>query len=316
MRRAELYQAVSRILKDLIEAGVDTFLNEQRHNLLAEHKNNSSKSIFDTFQKYSVATHNYSDLENDICNMLGINELQSPKFWQASIEETESSILLISSNVNFAIQKLPMLLSLLKQGHIQEVKSQESDIPEALKGMSILTVLIVEEGEQFSTPKRLTSALNAIIELYSVVATIENQHENELIVLACDSGSDKSFDFAAPAKLMEQVKEIIISIWDRKVFHRHANTQQDLNLISNSLPIFEKIHNLKEQGVLSPEESEILKQKIISGVTHFEDSGSIIPEFEAESRHSPRQLMKPKQKLLASYAEKPQPKKKNKKKKK
>ncbi|MEW8383370.1 MAG: hypothetical protein AB2704_16075, partial [Candidatus Thiodiazotropha taylori] len=174
------------------------------------------------------------------------------------------------------------------------------EIPEELKGKSLISVLVVEDKGQFSSPKRLTYALDAISNLYSVFAIIEGEGANDLIVLACDSGSDKSFDFLGLAKLTEQVKETIIAIWDRRVFYRQRHVSESLSLISESLPIIEKISELKESGKLEPEQAELLKRQAIAGATQFIEAGAIIPELEGVSSHSPKQLLKPEPKLLVS----------------
>ena len=129
---------------------------------------------------------------------------------------------------------------------------------------------------------------------------LKKESEGDLIVLACDSGSDKSFDFLGLAKVMKEVKEIIIAIWDRRVFHRQRHVSESLSLIAESLPILEKIEQLRENGSIEKEQAELLKRKTISGATQFIEAGAIIPEFESASTHSPEQLMKPEPKLLVS----------------
>lgn len=146
----------------------------------------------------------------------------------------------------------------------------------------------------------MVHVLDAISNLYSVFATIESESVSDLIVLACDSGSDKSFDFLGMAKLMEQIKETIIEIWDRRVFYRQKHASECLALIAESLPIIEKIEELKNSESLGPEQAEILKRKVIDGATKFIQAGATIQEMEGESIHAPRQLMKPEPKLLVS----------------
>ena len=161
-------------------------------------------------------------------------------------------------------------------------------------------VLIIEDANQYSSPQRLVHVFEGISNLYSVFASINKEREVDLIVLACDSGSDKSFDFLGLAKLMEQVKETIIAIWDRRVFHRQKHASECLSLIAESLPVIQQIEEMKGNGSLGPEEAELLKRKTIDGATKFIEAGAIIQEMEGESLHSPRQLMRPEPKLLVS----------------
>lgn len=303
MRREVLYHAISRINEDLKACGIaelfDGFFNEIRSNAGKERER--YKLPLGIFQKYMIATHDYDENQKEICRLIGIGNLLDVSYWEdlaqpSNVGELHETL----QNVHFALKQLPKIMQLVKQDYVGEIKGQEGEIPEELKGKSLLTVLIVEDKGQYSSPLRLTSALEAIYKLYSVVATLEKQNESDLIVLACDSGSDKSFDFLGLAKLMEQVKEILVAIWDRRVFYRQRHVSESMTLIAESLPILEKIEELRVNGSIEPEQAELLKRKTISGATQFIEAGATIPEFEAESTHNPKQLMKPEPKLLVS----------------
>jgi len=308
MRREVLEKSISKITGDLIECQILDFLAvifDQFRSKGKEDKNNSHSVPLSIFQKYMIATQNYSEDDIKICKIFDIDSLLDVNYWERVSEGGPQELREMISNINFIIKQLPKVLSLIQQHYISDIKEQTQDLPEELKGKSLLTVVIVEEENHFSSPLRLTSALGAISELYSVVATIEKESESDLIVIACDSGSDKSFDFLGLSKLIEEVKEIIFSIWDRVVFHRQRQTSNGLALISDSLPILEKIAQLEKDGAIEKEQAAILKKKIISGTTKFIEAGIVIPELESVSSHSPRQLMKPEPKLLVSPSSKP-----------
>ena len=188
---------------------------------------------------------------------------------------------------------------MIEQDYVEAFKNPSEKLPQPFAGKSLLTVLLIEDEGQFSSPLRLVYVLKAISSLYSVVATLEGQGESDLTVLACDSGSDKSFDFIGLAKLMEEVRIIILSIWDRRVFQRHLHVSQCINLIAESLPVIQKIHDLKESGALGPEQAELLKRKAIEGATEYLESGALISEMDGHAIQSPRLLMRPEPKLLS-----------------
>jgi len=302
MRREVLYSVTSKIINDIKECELLDFLNTLFDNFRQSGKEKSELKLpLIIFQKYMIATHDYDNDHKEVCEIIGIGDLLDASYWE-NIYEIESleSLHGTLQTLKFALNQLPKILQLVKQDYVDEIKTHEGNIPEELKGKSLLTVLIVEDEGQFSSPLRLTSALGAITDLYSVVATIENENESDLIVLACDSGSDKSFDFLGLAKVMEEVKEIIIAIWDRRVFHRQRHVSESISLIAESLPILEKIDQLLESGAIAREQAELLKRKTISGATQFIEAGATIPEFEAASSHNPKELMKPEPKLLVS----------------
>src|SRR5438874_445310 len=131
---------------------------------------------------------------------------------------------------------------------------------------------------------------------------MESVAENTLIVLACDSGSDKSFDLLGAAKVIAGVKELILSLWDRIVFYREAQIAQRLELVTASLPILEKLSHLQNSNAIAPEQAELLRRKVLDGVGQLIASGATIPEMGGRSHVDPRQLMAPEPKLLTSGA--------------
>jgi hypothetical protein len=71
-------------------------------------------------------------------------------------------------------------------------------------------------------------------------------------------------------------------------------------LIAESLPVIEKIEDLKRKQAIGPEQAELLKRKTLEGATMFLESGIYIEEMALESNHSPRQLMRAEPRLLAA----------------
>lgn len=309
MRRDVLFDAISKIIFDLEDCDILYVLRQVIETTHGLGNNREHQSIFpiEAFRQYSIATNSYSDTEREITKLLEIEGLLDTTFWKSIAEFTTGgeknpadSIYEMMNNVRFTLEQLPKVLALIQQDYILDVKEQDKELPEILKGKALLTVLLIEEQSQFSSPKRLVHLLDAITDLYSVFAKLESESESEIIVLACDSGSDKSFDFLGITKIIEQVRELILQIWDRCVFHRQNQASRNLSLIAESLPILKKIDDLKSDKSIGPEEAELLRRKVVNGATLFIESGAIIEEMENASIHRPRQLMKPEPKLLAS----------------
>lgn len=304
MKREVLFKTITIIIDDLNRCQVPDFFRHFIESFRSSNGKENDESINDmlkVFKNYSIATHSYSKEALFICETLKISELFNINFWTNATSDGEPSVIYeMYNNIKFTINSLPKILHLIEQDFIEAIKNNEADIPEQLKGKSLLTVTVVEENNTFSSPIRLSNALESINNLYAVCATLENENENDLIVLACDSGSDKSFDFLGITKLTEQVKEIILSIWDRIVFHKYNSAGQNLELIAKSLPIIENIEELKKNNTLEPEQAELLKRQVINGATQFIKAGITIPELNEASIHNPRQLLKPEQTLIAS----------------
>lgn len=301
MRRNEIVSAAERLLADLQATGVDEMFEAAADRLRQTQKSSEQEVLsFAVFQKLAVASSKYGDAEWSIAKILKLDALFSADTWQRLASAPELGPMFeIRRNIHFAKNDLPKILELLQQTHVREAKLG-GHLPKELQGRTAITFVLPEDEREYSTPRRLVSALEAITDLYSVFCSLENAPESDLIVLACDSGSDKSFDFLGLAKVMEEVKKLVLAIWDRRVFYRHMHASQCISLIADSLPVIERIEDLKRRGAMEPEQAELLKRKTLHGATQFLESGIFIDEMSRESSHSPRALMRPEPKLLAA----------------
>ncbi|MHC4331729.1 MAG: hypothetical protein ACYSWW_26805, partial [Planctomycetota bacterium] len=113
-------------------------------------------------------------------------ELRAGLFWQNV------------SSIRFAQDHLPKVVSLLarQSDRISQPKKKGAEAKE--NGLSQLSVTVIEEV-QHSSPERLVLALQSINGLYRACAQLMGESEGDLCVVACDSGSDKSFDFLGVA---------------------------------------------------------------------------------------------------------------------
>lgn len=305
MRRETLIRALSRILKDISDSGMPQMIEQAiEDGRPASNKSEGVWFSFSVFQNYSIATSDYLDVENEILEIINLSNLKDPKFWESLIREPDrGEIFSIRSNLKFALIQLPRIINLIKPDHFDAVRSSpdaRASLPEELRGKDLITVTLPEDNGQYSNPERLLYAIDSISKLYSAFSDISGSDGNDLIVLSCDSGSDKSFDFLGLSKVMESVKELVLGLWDRKVMYRHTQMSASITLITQSLPVISQVDELIRLESISPEQGELIKRKILDGATKFLECGAITKEMEQNSNHSPRVLMRPEQKLLAA----------------
>lgn len=301
MRRRVFLKALNNVVKNLLSSKISDMLRNMfdgRHE-----RGDKIKSAFEykVFLDYALTASHFGDEENAILSIMGLDMLAEPNWWQELETMDPPQIYPYYDRVNFAIRNLPLLANLLKQDYIEEGVDEHSApaLSKELRGKVLLNVTLVENHGQFSSPSRLIFVLEAINDFYDAFAILEELPNTDLAVLALDSGSDKSFDFLGLAKLMDSTKDLILGIWDRRLFNRHLQISACVDTIAQSLPVIEKIHELKMSGTLAPEQAELLKRKIINGTTKFLEAGAVIPEMGDQLGLSPRSLMRPEQKMLA-----------------
>ena len=298
MRRTELISAVEEVNQTLNQTKLEELLRSYIRNRGKEGGDVSSK-LLESLKQYSIIAHSYSQAAREIAEILELSNLENIGIWTVIATSNPHPIINELYNaVRFAKEYLPKIVSLIRQEPLDLI-NQESKF----KDKSVLSVIVIEEQGRFSKPARLAEVLEGVSEIYEACAILLDHSPNELSVIACDSGSDKSFDFLGAAKVIECVKEIFLSLWDRIVFFRERKLSQRIDLVADALPIIEKIGNLEQENKLGREQAEILRRKILGGVGKFIESGAIIREIEDRTYFNPRSLMAPEPKLLVSAPE-------------
>ena len=270
---------------------------------LLPHQEHKPEDLLHSFQLYTLAADHFNMAGKEVAKRLGLEVLLSSEFWGRALFRTtegltDPSVIEIYHGVVFIQNGLPHLLSVLEQ-ESDALKARDGD---QKKSSPILTVLLPEEGSH-SNPQRIADLMLAVSSIYRGLAVMERQSGTTLSVISCDSGTDKSFDFLGSANLVEGLKGILLTLWDRVVFYREFQMGQRLELVAQSLPVLEQVKTMQENGSLEREQAELVRRRIIDGCTKFLNCGAVIPEMEDRSHFSPRILMAPEPKLLTAAAE-------------
>ena len=293
MRRMEMVQAIHNLLEayfiaigpvsNLIQRGTDS--------------RTRPGGTIDAMRAFFSVASRFGDTERELSRIFDLSLLENSEFWELVLGgEADAPTVGIYNNLRFATEHLPQFIAMLEQ---RSSTLGDTTFP----GMGLLSVLVVEEGDGFSRPRRISELLEGVSDLYEACAVVNNASPDDLVVLSCDSGSDKSFDFMGAASIIESVKEVLLNLWDKVVFFREIQTSNRLELIAKALPIIDQIGNLEVEKKLSPEQAELLRRKVADGAGKFLRAGATIPEMAAVSSHDPRQLMAPEMKQLAAPAE-------------
>ena len=242
--------------------------------------------------------------ERDAMKALELHTLLSVKVWSRLIEvmRPEPELVNLYQRIRMTLDFLPLLEKLFSSTDLSEILSTKEAPNSPWNNFSLLSVTAIETSSRLSTPQRLANVLESIDMLYRAVAELDGLPETDLVVAACDSGSDKSFDLLGLAKVVSGVKELLIEAWDRLVFYRERKFDDHLTLICKSLPIIARIADLESEGKMTPQAAELLRRRVCDGLSKFIESGSMIPELQQHSINSPRKLLAPQQKFLAGPA--------------
>ncbi|MEO0422615.1 MAG: hypothetical protein AAF184_09790 [Pseudomonadota bacterium] len=286
MLREQLIDGIREVVDALNEAQIEMVLRGRpdRQNVARFVSANS---------RWSVRSANFDSVARQVLAVFDLEKLDSPEFW-GTLMRAESgkgdadAARSVYTSVYHLRRFAPPIVSLLDRSNVEQVRGSSE---------GLLTLYVIEDTGS-STPTRLIYALQSVESLYSAIAQLEGETDHALSVVACDSGSDKSFDLLGAAKIIQLVKEVFIELWDRIVFHRERKAEKQLEILSGTLPLYERIAEQREAGSIEPEMAEILRRQVASAVEQFFEAGVTIPEINDRATVDPRRLMSPEPKLL------------------
>lgn len=301
MRRVEIIDSVVRVQNALNKSGLTATTIRSLGDRAGKE---TGKYLLQALRDYNLQAKDFRTVEKKITEILQLEVLEDTDFWinVATGSEEPPVIHTLYSRLRFVEEYLSKFLKLLETDAIQAARETSDKPPTDREGSSVLSVIVIENPKQLSRPTRLINIRESITLLYEANAILLNVPSEGLSVIGCDSGSDKAFDFFGLANVMKNVKEVILSLWDRVVFFREQQMEARIDLIRKSLPVVEKISDLERQKKIEPEQAELLRRKLFDGCTKFIESGAIIPEIQDRAFHNPRVLMSPQPKLLTTRA--------------
>ena len=297
MRRTEFIAGIEQVQEALTESQLkalfDALLGQE-----GEPDSSQSKTaqVLTSLKEYTFRAQHFNEAARELTKLLGLEELEQPDVWTKLITGVDDEYLRRQQHrIDVVLNYLPQIATLLRQK--TERTLEEAGFSHDAE--SLLTVVVIEEGGNLSSPQRLAELFEGIERLYEVCAVVAGVKADKLSVLSCESGQDKAFDLVGSPEVITPLKQLIMSIWDRVVFYRELDLTKRIERVSDSLYILEKIDEMEEDGRLGPEQAEILRRGVHNGVTKFMEAGAIIPEIQKQARYDPRQLMSPEPKLLA-----------------
>jgi hypothetical protein len=297
LRREDIVNATTNVLRALNESGVSRqFEGAARRESKPERAGGAA--ALEVFRNWNAEFLRFGPAEQKILEIFELRVLEDAVFWAEVLTNGFDSPVphRLLFNLNTFRRFAPKVLDMLESDALREKKRMTK---ESLDADQILTVILIEHRGQASKPERLVEVIESVIDLYSVFVAKGALSPDTLSVIGCDSGSDKSFDFLGLSDAIKGIKELILELWDRVVFHRQTQTEQNLNVALRSLTIVEEITRLQNQGSLDPEDAERLRHKAVSAASQLLNCGVLIPEIERHTRFNPRVLMTPQPRLIA-----------------
>jgi hypothetical protein len=297
MRKDELIRAGEQLAAALRDSGVERALTDVARlgsrpqplpdDLLAR--------LLGALRQYGIHASRFTRATREAAAAVGLETLDQADAWSRVIasQRRQQEAVTLLERVRFATHHARALLGLLDRTPRDRVGRAGGAAETA-----VLSVHVIEAPNRFSTPARLAMLLQSVETLYQACATLEGAGAGGLSVVACDSGVDKTFDFLGDARAVTRMRDVLLSLWDRVVFHRALPPVERYKVASATLPVLDEIRERAATGGLPPEEAELLRRRVIESTGRFLVAGATLPDLREHAYANPRALMAPAPKLI------------------
>jgi hypothetical protein len=307
MRRETLKRALSNVFS-AIEASqapnVFRYLSGPRR----EEKERSFPPEFyrDALEGYSKFMNAFGAFGPEERKILGIFELETlavPDVWLTPIR-VEGSKPTLYGRLRYVVETFPRFSMLLERGSDEE----EIALRPAQKGSSTvfptkrLTFFIRELETPTLTLRDFASIIGDIETIFQAVLKVSGEKGSDLVVVALDSGSEKSIDVVGIASAVDKLSGFMLEVWDRIRFARANKVRASIKTASEGLTLLNELRVSQEKGAVTPEEAEKLKRVLLKSVDDLFVKGVYTDEMQQSVPLQPRELQFQRTKLIAHYS--------------
>ena len=161
----------------------------------------------------------------------------------------------------------------------------------------IWTIEIRSEKE--ITADSLSKVFRNANELYNGIARLMGISEvDQLQAIYVASGSSKRFDLRGLAETIEKVKDLIIELWNQIRYRRIRDSHMNNKALLESLTVLEEIDAQRATNILSDNEADTLRTRILQAAMGLMDEGALIREIPAVETVTNQELLEERQQRL------------------
>ncbi|MCH7540992.1 MAG: hypothetical protein IH999_11465 [Proteobacteria bacterium] len=178
MRRTDIINAVENVLRALRESGFTSVVETLRgpgdrgpfdldvRRLEPDVVEKLLPEILKCFAEYKVISSSFSDLEIRILNILGIEYLGDSEVWSEIFQQVRErpafELVRLTYDIHNSTTFLPTFLKLLQQEDIPQEFFEKDRDKRLQNEISGLTIILIEEKGQRSSPDRLIEVLHSV----------------------------------------------------------------------------------------------------------------------------------------------------------
>ncbi len=282
MRRDRIIEAVDNLREALHSCQIRDLLRAARSGQQAD-SINRTQTILLAYSVFSRHYQNFSDEEKDLMAMFGLSPLLDVNFWSSLIDADQSISRKVLSDVDVGaynvIHVMPKLRDLLTRENDRD-ELVFTDASGAEHDMRRLRLLVAERGRSLTLPSLITAVIKAMDDLYEGLAMLRGENKVGLAIGAMDSGSSKSFDFFGASGIMEEIRSLLLNVWDRIKYSTEENFRYQIEVAIMATGFISRIKDAQIAGLITEEQGQRITRAVAKSIETLFRSGAYTDEMD------------------------------------
>ncbi len=274
MLREELIECAQELLEALDHSQIITALRLSLRGRGSEKL--SSAKLIQCFQNYQLKRVEFGTAAKKLEQKLKLDRLVEPEFIATTITGDASiEIFDATRSTDFARQVLPYVVEILEQ------RDDHLEFERPLGEYETWPVRLPEPNSQISSTQRLVDFLMSVGTIYRACCRIRGLPDQPLRVLACDAGSDKSFNFIGMRVAGQDMRGLLKEFWERARLLRANSYRDRIELGASTITLIERLsakngHRLGDDSHLAE-----LQGSLNDGIRQFIAVGAVAAEIDS-----------------------------------
>jgi hypothetical protein len=256
------------------------------------------------FATFMIAYEGFGPAERTVMIAFKLDDLRDPIAWTKNVP-TEPIRPSIAARIRYFLETAPATVQLLRRDAEQKdvvVVTGGKKTPAVVPTKKI-QFLIRETDSPSLTLSDLASIIGDIETIFQTILKTSGAPTSDLIVVAMDSGSDKSIDVVGVASAVEKLSNFLLEVWDRVRFARANKLRASIKTVSEGLSVLNELKAAQEKKSITPEEAEKLKRNLLKSVDDLLNKGVYTSEMQESLPVKPTEIAFHRTKLITHYSE-------------
>lgn len=300
MRRDRIIKAVNTLKDALQAAQIRELLRAARNGQQAEGVNRTQKILL----AYNVFMRHYQEFdeeEKEMMSFFGLTPLLDIQFWSALIDGEQAVSRKVMADVDVGAYNVIFVMPKLRELLTREMDREQlivAEPGEEDQEIKRLRILVAERERSLTDPHIIINVMRSLDEFYEGMAALRGGKHPSLSVGAIDSGSAKSFDFFGASSIVDEISELLISVWDRIKYSAEENFRYQIEVAMMAAGFINRIKDAQTAGRISEEQGQRITRSVAKAIETMFRSGAYLDDMDEIREIRASKFLMPKTQLL------------------